>query len=123
MRRLCSVFSVRGVLRKVMLEKIVLVKHQFVILHVQKVFTSIKFKILKYFNSVKEEFQQKCWVSGGAQVVTLQELAQTQADMPRLALLLTTRLSRKALVRFPVGEPGNVPKLQVLQYKSCRDCQ
>ena len=47
-------------------------------------------------------------MSGGAQVVTLQELAQTQADMPRLALLLTTRLSRKALVRFPVGEPGNV---------------
>ena len=95
----CSVFSVRDVLRKATLEKIVLVKHQFVILHVQKVFTSIKFKILKYFNSVKEEFQQKCWVSGGAQVVTLQELAQTQADMPRLALLLTTRLSRKARVR------------------------
>ena len=86
-------FSVRDVLRKATLEKIVLVKHQFVILHVQKVFTSIKFKILKYFNSVKEEFQQKCWVSGGAQVVTLQELAQTQPDIPshpHLAMMCPT---------------------------------
>ena len=49
MRRLCSVFSVRRVLRKVMLEKIVLVKHHSVILPVQKVFISIKFKILKIF--------------------------------------------------------------------------